>query len=58
MKLYDTARAPHPRRVRIADIARLVGLDFMKASRLAVPEDLAHVRRWHAKLSARPNAQA
>ncbi len=42
----------------IADITGLVALDFLKPARIAVPEDLAHVRRWHAALAARPSAGA
>lgn len=42
----------------VADITGLVGLDFMKPAKLTVPEDLAHVRRWHARLSERPSAKA
>ena len=42
----------------IADITGLIAIDFMKLARLAVPEDLANVRRWHAALSARPSAGA
>jgi glutathione S-transferase len=42
----------------IADITGLVALDFMKPARLAVPDDLANVRRWHAQVSARPSARA
>ncbi len=42
----------------IADITGLVGLDFMKPAKLAVPEELSHVRRWHARLSERPSAKA
>jgi glutathione S-transferase len=42
----------------IADITGLVALDFMKPAKLSVPDDLAHVRRWHAELSARPSAAA
>ncbi len=45
-------------RFTVADITGLVGLDFLKPSKLAVPDDLFHVRRWHVKLSARPGAQA
>lgn len=45
-------------RFTVADITGLVGLDFMKPSKLTIPPDLAHVRRWHAKLAARPSAQA
>ena len=58
MTLYDTARPPNPGRVRIAEIAGLVGLDFTKPSRLAMPGDRAHLRRRHAKPSARLSAQA
>ena len=42
----------------IADITGLIAIDFMKLARLAVPEDLANVRRWHGALSARPSAGA
>ena len=42
----------------IADITGLVALDFMKPAKLSVPDDLAHVRRWHAELIARPSAAA
>jgi glutathione S-transferase len=45
-------------RFSVADITGLVGLDFMKPAKLGVPDDLAHVRRWHAELAARPSAQA
>jgi len=42
----------------IADITGLVAVDFMNPAKLSVPDDLAHVRRWHAELSARPSAAA
>lgn len=42
----------------IADITGLIAIDFMKPARIAVPEELANVRRWHAALSARPSARA
>ncbi|MET0537853.1 MAG: glutathione S-transferase [Xanthobacteraceae bacterium] len=42
----------------IADITGLVALDFMKPAKLSVPNELAHVRRWHAELGARPSAPA
>jgi glutathione S-transferase len=45
-------------RYSLADITGLVALDFMKPARLAVPEELGHVRRWHAELAARPSARA
>ena len=45
-------------RFTVADITGLVGLDFMKPAKIAVPEELANVRRWHERLLARPSAQA
>jgi glutathione S-transferase len=45
-------------RFSIADITALVAVDFMKPSRIAMPENLANVKRWHAAVSARPSARA
>ena len=42
----------------IADITGMVAIDFMKPVKLAVPDDLTNVKRWHADVSARPSAQA
>jgi len=42
----------------IADITGLIAIDFMKPARIAVPEELANVRRWHAALRERPSAGA
>ena len=42
----------------VADITGLVAVDFMKPAKLAVPDDLKNVKRWHADVSARPSAQA
>ena len=42
----------------VADISGLVAVDFMKPAKLTVPEDFAHLRRWHAAVSARPSAAA
>jgi len=42
----------------VADITALVGVDFMRVSKLSVPENLANVRRWHVAVSARPSAAA
>ena len=42
----------------IADITGLVSVDFMKPAKLAVPDDLTNVKRWHASVSARPSAKA
>jgi glutathione S-transferase len=43
-------------RYSVADITGLVAVDFMRLARLAVPEDCANVRRWHAEVAARPSA--
>jgi glutathione S-transferase len=40
----------------VADITALVAVDFMKVSKLTVPEELADLRRWHASVSGRPSA--
>ena len=45
-------------RYSVADITALVSVDFMKPARLAMPENLANVKRWHAAVSARPSARA
>jgi glutathione S-transferase len=42
----------------VADITGLVAVDFMKPARLAVPEGLVNVRRWHGQVAARPSAKA
>src|SRR3954447_25874029 len=42
----------------VPDITGLVAVDFMKPARIAVPEDLANVRRWRDAVSARPSAKA
>ena len=42
----------------VADITGMIAIDFMKPSKLAVPESFANVRRWHAQVSERPSAKA
>jgi glutathione S-transferase len=42
----------------VADITGLVSVDFMKPAKLAVPDELANLKRWHAAVSARPSAAA
>lgn len=42
----------------VADITASIAVDFMRVSRLAVPDDLVNVRRWHQVVSARPSAAA
>ncbi len=42
----------------VADITAMIAIDFMRVSRLTVPDDLANVKRWYAEVSARPSAKA
>jgi glutathione S-transferase len=42
----------------VADITGLCALDFMKPARIAIPEELTHVLRWHQALKSRPSASA
>ena len=42
----------------VADITALVAVDFMKVSKLSVPDGLVHLRRWYQAMSARPSAAA
>jgi glutathione S-transferase len=42
----------------VADITAMVAVDFMRVSKLAVPDNLSNVRRWHNDVSARPSAAA
>jgi len=45
-------------RYTVADITALCAVDFMKPARVALPDELANVKRWHADVSARPSAKA
>lgn len=42
----------------IADITGLIGVQFMKPARIAMPDDLPNVARWYAAVSSRPSAIA
>jgi glutathione S-transferase len=42
----------------VADITAMVAVDFMRVSKMTVPEALANVQRWHAAVSVRPSAAA
>ena len=42
----------------IADITGMIGIDFMKPARIAVPDECANVRRWYATVASRPSAAA
>jgi glutathione S-transferase len=42
----------------VADITAMVAVDFMRVSKLAVPDTLTNLKRWHLAVSARPSAAA
>ena len=42
----------------IADITAWIALRFGVRGELGIPEDCAHVRRWHDAVAARPSAEA
>jgi glutathione S-transferase len=42
----------------VADITGMIAVDFMRVSKLAVPDTLTNLKRWHASVSARPSAAA
>ena len=45
-------------RFSVADITALVAVDFMKPSKVQIPDGLGSLTRWHAEVSARPSAKA
>ena len=50
--------SPTQKAVTVKDITALCAVDFMKPAKLSVPDDCAHVQRWHREVSARPSASA
>ena len=62
LKVLDRQLAEHEwlaaERITIADIVGFIGLDFGRMIKLKPPEDLTHLVRWHAAMSARPAARA
>lgn len=42
----------------VSDITAGIAIDFMKPSRIPLPEEFVHIRRWHGALSARPSWKA
>lgn len=45
-------------RFSVADITMLCAVDFMRPSRVAMPDNLDNVKRWHAAVSSRSSAKA
>ena len=45
-------------RYSVADITGMIAVDFMKPAKLAVPDTMTNLKRWHEDVSARPSAKA
>jgi glutathione S-transferase len=45
-------------RYMVADITAQCAIDFMKPARIAMPDGLTNLKRWHGDVSARPSAKA
>ena len=45
-------------RYSVADITGMISVDFLKPAKLAVPEAMTNLKRWHDEVSARPSAKA
>jgi glutathione S-transferase len=42
----------------VADITGMIAVDFMRPAKLAMPEGLNNLKRWHEDVSSRPSAKA
>ncbi|HEX3504981.1 MAG TPA: glutathione S-transferase [Xanthobacteraceae bacterium] len=42
----------------VADITAMVAVDFLRVSKMAVPETLTSLQRWYSAVKARPSASA
>ena len=42
----------------VADITAMIAVDFLRVSKMAVPDALTHLKRWYAAVSERPSAKA
>jgi glutathione S-transferase len=62
LKILDTQLKTHRfvagDKFSVADITALCAVDFMKPSKIPMPEGLDNLQRWHAEVSARPSARA
>jgi glutathione S-transferase len=62
LKIFDEQLGKHQfaagDRFSVADITALCAADFMKPTKIAMPDELTNVKRWYAEVSARPSAKA
>jgi glutathione S-transferase len=42
----------------VADITTLVAIDLMKPAKLAMPDGMINIQRWHAQVNERSSAAA
>jgi glutathione S-transferase len=42
----------------VADITAMIAIDFLRVSKLAVPDALTNLKRWYAAVSERPSSKA
>jgi glutathione S-transferase len=42
----------------VADITAMIAVDFLRVSKLAVPDALSNLKRWYAAVSERPSSKA
>jgi len=42
----------------VADITAMIAVDFMRVSKMAVPDALTHLRRWYTAVAERPSSSA
>ena len=57
-ELADGRRFLAGEKFSMADIVLLCAIDFAKFVKMAMPEEAAHLRDWHQRISARPSARA
>ena len=46
------------KRYSVADATALCAVDFAKWTKVEIPKDCKHLKRWHDEVSARPSAKA
>ena len=42
----------------VADITAMIAIDFLRVSRMSVPEHLTRLKRWYAAVLERPSSKA
>jgi glutathione S-transferase len=62
LRILNAELAAHPfvagGHYTVADITALCAIEFMKPARIPMPDDLVHIKRWHAEVAERPSAKA